>query len=287
MTHSRTLVRSEPIFLFILLLVLFTLGKFQGDQLRSAAIAVFSPIWSVEKTGAAKVIYRTPTLWNSTLWINLGKEDVTINSPVLKQGALIGVIDYVGQNQSRVRLITDAKFNPAVRVVRGPLKMQKILHDIDLLIDDFTFLVESKQESIVRELQELKEKLFTEDPSWYLAKGYLQGASLPLSKPNSLLLKGVGFNLDFSDHRSAPKDLHASIIKKNDLLITSGLDGLFPEGIPVAIVTYVQPLEEGDTHYTIQARPVATELQDLHEVDILPSLEIDQSELPPSWKTRF
>lgn len=207
-----------------------------------------------------------------------------MNSPILKQGALIGVIDYVGAKQSRVRLITDTKLNPAVRVIRGPLKMEKIVHDIDLLIDDFTYLVETPQKEIIEALEALKAELFAEDPSWYLAKGFLQGASLPLSKPGALVLKGIGFNLDFPDHRSPSKDLHSSIIRKNDLLITSGLDGLFPEGIPVAIVTHVEPLEEGDTHYTILAKPVATEIQELHEVEILPSLQINIDELPPNLK---
>lgn len=266
----------------MLTLFLLMVGKFQGDALRSSAMALFSPLWNVQSEDA-KVIYRTPTLWNSQLWINKGSNEVTINSPVLKQGALIGVIDYVGSHQSRIRLITDAKLNPAVRVVRGPLKMEKILYDIDLLIDDFTHLVEAPQQDIIDQLTELKEKLFTEDPSWYLAKGYLQGASLPLSRAGAMRLKGIGFNLDFQDHRSEAKDLRAAIIRKNDLLITSGLDGLFPEGIPVAIVTEVLPLEEGDTYYTLFAKPIATELEDLHEVEILPSLETDLSELPPTW----
>lgn len=244
---------------------------------------MLSPLWNLGRE-RCQVIYRTPSLWNSVLWINQGNSSVAINSPVLKQGALIGVVDYVGAKQSRVRLITDSKLNPAVRVVRGPLKMEKILRDIDLLIDDFTHLVETPQKQVIAQLESLKEQLYTEDPSWYLAKGYLQGASLPLFKPGSLTLRGIGFNLDFSDTHSASKELHASIIKKNDLLVTSGLDGLFPEGIPVAIVTHVDPLEEGDTYYTITAKPIATELQDLHEVEILPSLQTDPDELPPNLK---
>lgn len=283
--RSRALARrikETPLLIGLVLMVLMV-GKFQGDALRNSAVSLLSPLWNL-KSSKPQVIYRTPTLWNSQLWINQGSDEVLINSPVLKQGALIGVIDYVGKNQSRVRLITDTKFNPAVRVVRGPLKMEKLLHDIDLLIDDFTYLVETPQQEVIDQLTQLKEKLFTEDPSWYLAKGYLQGASLPLSKSGAMQLKGIGFNLDFADPRSEPKDLRSPIIKKHDLLITSGLDALFPEGIPVAIVTEVAPLEEGDTHYTIWAKPIATELEDLHEVDILPALPTDPAELPPAFR---
>ena len=280
--RSRVLRKSEPAILVGMVLALLLIGRYQGDALRSSAVSLFSPLWSATAK-EAQVIFRTPTLWNSQLWINKGSQEVSLNAPVLKQGALIGVVDYVGKNQARVRLITDTKLNPAVRVVRGPLKMEKLLHDIDLLIDDFTYLVESPQPEILAQLEEWKEKLFTDDPSWYLAKGYLQGSSLPLAKQGAMELKGRGFNLDFADDRSPAKELHSKIIKKNDLLITSGLDGVFPEGIPVAIVTRVEPLEEGDTHYTIWAKPIATELQDLHEVDIWPSLQTDLSELPPTF----
>lgn len=269
--RSRALRKSEPTIIAALVLAVLLIGRFQGDALRNSAVAILSPFWHMTRV-QAQVIFRTPTLWNSQLWINKGAGEVSINAPVLKQGALIGVVDYVGKNQSRIRLITDAKLNPAVRVVRGPLKMEKMLHDIDLLIDDFTFLVESPQTEIIEQLNDLKEKLFTEDPAWYLAKGYLQGASLPLAKSGALQLKGIGFNTDSGDR-----------IKKNDLLITSGLDGIFPEGIPVAIVTKVEPLEEGDIYYTLWAKPVATELEDLHEVEILPSQQTDLSELPPTY----
>src|SRR5687767_2149969 len=59
----------------------------------------------------ATVIYRDPTSWSSALWINVGEEDnriygttlITRNSPVVEGNCLVGVVDYVGKRQSRVR----------------------------------------------------------------------------------------------------------------------------------------------------------------------------------------
>lgn len=199
---------------------------------------------------AAQVIYRSPASWDSALWVNVGSESnlklnkpaIAVNSPVLVGKSVVGVIDYVGKNQSRVRLITDSKLTPAVRVIR---KVQgKVL---------------------------------------LLAKGELHGESLPLWRRSSYVLKGIGFNNDLADGIGEARDLRTGIpigkenssaavplIKEGDLLITTGMDGVFPAGLQVARVAKVYPLKEGDYYYEIDAKPTAGNLDEISLLFILP-----------------
>lgn len=192
----------------------------------------------------ARVIYRAANSWNSSLWVNVGMMDndafdqgvVTKNSPVVLGDAVVGVVDYVGLRQSRIRLITDADLCPSVRVLRG---------------------------------EEL------------LAKGELHGKSLPLWRSRSKTLAGVGFNYDFADVEGPVRDLRTGealntpfdtkpILLVNDLLVTTGMDGVFPPGLKVAKVTKIQPLKEGDYYYDLEAEPLIPNLEDLSLVFILP-----------------
>src|SRR5580700_2947622 len=75
----------------------------------------------------AKVIFREPVSWSSTLWINVGEKDnqklqqkiICKNSPVLLGKLIVGAVEYVGDHRSRVRLITDSRLTPSVRACRG------------------------------------------------------------------------------------------------------------------------------------------------------------------------
>ena len=77
--------------------------------------------------------YRSPSSWSSSLWVNIGEETnasigakvVAKNSPVLSGTAVVGVIDFVGKRQSRVRLVTDEHLCPSVRVARNGLYLAK------------------------------------------------------------------------------------------------------------------------------------------------------------------
>ncbi len=105
----------------------------------------------------AQVVYRDPSSWSSSLWVNVGEDDnralgqtvIAKNSPVISDGALVGVVDYVGKKQTRVRLITDSGLSPAVRAARGPS--------------------------------------FAEE---YLAKGEIHGSSAPFWRSRSPILQG-------------------------------------------------------------------------------------------------
>lgn len=197
----------------------------------------------------AQIIFRSPSLWNSTLWINVGKSsnrpDKTIvakNSPVVVGTSLLGVIDFVGDKQSRVRLITDPGLTPSVRAIRN--------------ID-----------GQVR----------------YLAKGELHGCLQAENRHQPPRLKGTGFNYDYPDNNGPARDLRTGapngttteikpipIIEPNDLLITTGMDGVFPPGMLVAKVTHLTPLKEGDYFYEIEAIADLENLDEISMVYVLP-----------------
>lgn len=253
----------------------------------------------------ARVIFRNPSSWNSSCWLNvghhhnqkLGKHIIAKNSPVVVGYSLVGVIDFVGAHQSRVRLITDSGLTPSVRAVRGEPKQRQLSTQLNMVMDalmDQDTLFASAEEKIktIDQLEELEKKLQAHPSSLYLAKGVLTGSSQPAWRRQGLVLKGTGFNCDFADSVSPIRDLitgaavggkddtHA-ILKEKDLLITTGMDGVFPAGLHVAEVIKIYPLKEGDYFYELEALPVAGELDDLSLVYILPPVGYDPEEEPP------
>ncbi len=215
----------------------------------------------------AQVIFRSPSSWDSTLWVHagqvdnekLGRDVVAKNSPVVIGNAVVGVVEYVGKKQSRVRLITDALLTPSVRAVRN---------------------IEGK--------------------IWHLGKGELKGSLKTEWRTNSRLLKGTGFNYNFADAEGPERDLRTGeplgnnthlpplpIVLAEDLLITTGMDGVFPAGLFVAQVTKVHNLQEGDFCYELEALPCCGGLDDLTTVVILPPLGYDPTDQPPPLGRSF
>lgn len=241
----------------------------------------------------ARVIFRSPASWNSVLWIDIGEKNnppnkekiITKNSPVLLGDSIIGLVDYVGEHQSRVRLITDSGLSPSVRAVRGGEQDRFLDEQFNTLIrmlkqkPDFP-----EKASAIDTLTQLKEKLIINSSSSYLAKGVLNGTSEPLWRTKSHILKGTGFNYDFADEKGGSRDLRTGkishntssqgtpLLKVNDLLMTTGMDGVFPEGLKIAEITKITPLKEGDYYYDLEARPTAGDLDDLSIVFVIPPL---------------
>jgi len=198
----------------------------------------------------AQVLFRSVSNWTHCLWINvgnetnssLGREVIALNSPVVIGTFVVGMIDYVGTKQSRVRLITDSRLTPSVRVVRH-----------------------INGEAI------------------YLAKGELRGSHESLGRSVSSTLIGINFNYDYPDQTGPARDLRTGepiegsrtektfpIIEVGDLLITTGLDGVFPFGLRVATVSQIGLLKEGDYAYEIEAKPCIESLDDLSTLFVLP-----------------
>lgn len=262
------------------------------------------PIQKHDEGVLAKVIYRSPTFWSSVCWINLGSESnhaqvIARNSPVLSGQCLVGLIDYVGKHQSRVRLITDSSLVVAVRAVRGDLQRQYLknqINDLQELIGRYAYFFEtSTAKSTIDNLQELSQAMPDGQGTWFLAKGELQGSSQPLWRSLGCTLKGTGFNYDFSDEYGPSRDLRTGavfqngqkksavpILKVNDLLVTTGLDGVFPPGLNVAEVAKIKPLKEGDYYYDLEAIPTAGNLHDLNWLYVIPPVSFDLSDKPPT-----
>ncbi|MBA2729119.1 MAG: rod shape-determining protein MreC [Parachlamydiaceae bacterium] len=254
----------------------------------------------------AEVIYRAPTTWNSSLWINrgrelnieLGHEIIAKNSPVLAGSALIGVVDYVGKKQSRVRLITDSGLSLAVRATRGDPQHQRFSKCLDDLMNylsnvENSTINESQKKQLLQQFKALKKVLLQGQECHMLAKGELHGSSLPLWRSNGELIKGVGFNYDFTDDEGPARDLRNGIpygskdpgkgiplLKERDILITTGMDGVFPPGLQVAEVVSVGDLEEGDYAYELVASPIAGNLNEVSLLFVMPPIGFDPADQP-------
>ena len=239
----------------------------------------------------AQVIFRDPSSWSSSIWINLGSADnraigrvvIARNSPVLVKNALIGVVEYVGEEQSRVRLLTDAGLVLAVRAMRGGVQNRELSSQIKNLLENVRvrsdlFYSTEEQEKFMHLLTSFEGRLCdSEEES--LAKGEISGCSAPLWRTRGTLLKGIGFNYDTPDAEGPARELRSrsivaqktqSIIQPGDLLVTSGLDGVFPSGIPVATATKIAELKEGSYSYELEAESIAGPLDDLGTLFVLP-----------------
>ncbi len=244
----------------------------------------------------AQVIFREPSSWSSTIWISVGETDnrvlgttiVAQNSPVLANQSLVGVVEYVGETQSRVRLISDAGMVCAVRSVRGGMQNNELTQHVQNLLTHVQvrqdlFASTEEQARFVDMLAAFKNRLNDAEEE-ELAKGEICGCSAPLFRSRKAILKGTGFNYDFPDEAGPARDIktgrvlgdHFSketlLIQPGDLLVTSGFDGVFPAGIPVAIATSIAPLKEGGFTYELEAKPTAGDLMDLQTVFVMPPL---------------
>jgi rod shape-determining protein MreC len=237
----------------------------------------------------ARVIFRQPEAWSSSVWLNvgerenraLGKQVVAKNSPVLVGMDVIGVVEEVLPTKCRVRLITDTALVPSVRALRGGSQNRFLAKHTDALLsalqlrDELSASPEEKNQ-LFHALTRLKSRLNEAIPDDYLAKGELYGSGHPLWRSRGQVLKGVGFNYDFSDEEGGGRDLrsteHVPLLRPGDLLVTTGFDGVFPAGLHVATVSKIAPLREGATSYEIEATVTAGNLDDLSQVTVLPPL---------------
>ncbi len=258
------------------------------------------------KAMPAEVIFRSPSSWSGSMWLNVGHanntaagyEIVSKNSPVLVGTSVVGVVDYVGAHQCRVRLITDSALCPSVRVVRGDLQRNLLRENVISLLDKLEssdeFADKDEKERLLEKLWRLELKEGQgEEATWHLAKGELHGGSQPLWRSLGNHLKGVGFNYDFDDEEGAARDLRSGLLNQSsrdgisvpilqvhDLLVTTGMDGVFPAGLYVAEVTKIETLREGDYYYELEAKPTAGNLHELSTVFVIPALGYDSSDQP-------
>lgn len=196
----------------------------------------------------ARVVFRPVNAWNSSLWIDKGERDnlqlkrtvIAKNSPVVIGTSVVGVVDFVGERQSRVRLITDSNLNLAVRVKRGNWLLAK-----GELI--------GKSESISRSHKTtLKGVGFNYD----FADKEGPARDLRTGKP-------IEKNSLFPE---------MPLVQVNDELVTTGMDGVFPPNLKVGRVHKIAPLKEGDYAYDLEAESLLKDLNALMLVFILPPI---------------
>lgn len=241
----------------------------------------FSPYFSrdyKERVFSAEVVYRDPSVWSSFLWINLGKvhcPTLQKNSPVISGCFLVGVIDYVGQHQSRVRLVTDVRLNPSVRVMNSKSKGTLVNaaghfllgHLRDSFQDETNVQLVSLLENFCLSSLDARDN---DEESYF--HGILKGTGTPLWNKHFSCLKGHGLFKNGCEKKM--------ILKQGDILETTGFDGIFPPGLPVAEVFEVMPSKEGDYAIELSALPLIKDFDLLKEVIVLPSLNFDFDDFP-------
>ena len=250
-------------------------GAFYQRRIRDLLKLLEKEAYAVD----AKVIFRDPAFWGSGFWIDKGEREnrslgttvIAKNSPVLCADSLIGVVEKVEERRSYVRLITDSALTPSVRAIRGSEQYAPLLQNIAALEEE-----PHLSPTLLEELDKVKQSLQRGGETLYLAKGELRGSSYPLWRSRSSVVKGVGFNYEFADEEGPFRTLHEKgkepLLAVGDLLITSGLDGIFPAGLLVAHVSKISSLKEGDFAYELQAHLTAGSLDRIHHVQIYPPL---------------
>jgi cell shape-determining protein MreC len=198
----------------------------------------------------SQVILRSSGTWESSLWINQGleanerykREVIGKNSPVIVGDSIIGVIDYVGQKRSRVKLIGDPELAPSVRALR----------EID---GNRIFLAKGELQGIAK-LSKRREIPI------------LVGTGFNYDFPDE---EGPARDLRTGEPYGQSGE-SLPIIEVGDHLITTGMDGVFPKGFSVGKVTKITPLKEGDFYFEIEAEATAKNLNSLSLVFVLPPI---------------
>lgn len=253
-------------------------ANFYQRRIRNLINLLQKEVYSVE----AKVIFRDPSFWSSGFWIDKGEKEnrdlkaqiIAKNSPVLLGDCLIGIVETVEEKRAYVRLLTDSQLTPAVRAVRGEDANLPLLEKISSLEEDLQSIDGVVSPLFFEELSEIKKTIGENRETLYLAKGELRGSRYTLWRSRSNILKGVGFNYEFSDDEGKAHTIHDKLkhplLQVGDLLVTSGLDGVFPPGISVARVVKIFSLKEGDFAYEIEASLTAGNLDLISEVQVYP-----------------
>jgi len=236
----------------------------------------------------AKVVFRQPATWSSCIWLNVGERAnrqlqsviVAKNSPVVLGKNIVGVVEEVLETKCRVRLLTDRALTPSVRVVRGGEQDRVLFETLNTLIQMIAGRADLQgAEELAQVLAAFQGQLSCDPSSLYLAKGEIHGSGAPLWRGVGHRLKGEGFNYDFSDEEGEARELRTGgcrskgatpLIKTGDLLVTTGMDGIFPPDFHVGIVSKIFPLHEGGSSYELEATPTVSNLDHLTEVFVLP-----------------
>lgn len=185
-----------------------------------------------------QVIFREPASWNSSVWINLGENDNRLAGCVI-----------IAKNSP---VLVGCHLVGLVETVTSSRSRVRLITDSELYLG-------------VRAVRGVR----------YLAKGELHGSGQPLWRRRGLVLQGTGFNYDYPDEEGPARPLRSAeeILRVGDVLVTSGLDGVFPPDLLVAQVTKISSLREGVCSYDLEARALVSDMDALRHVSVLPPLK--------------
>lgn len=228
-----------------------------------------------------KVIHRSPNSWGSSLWISLGSKDnarveqpvVQKHSPVMAGPYLVGLIEEVEEERSRVRLISDSGLVIAVRAIRGKPADEELLKRAKAFKEQIAIRDGISNKEVFLHLLSSLEQELQEERSYYLAKGELYGKSSPIWDLENPTLHGSGFQYEFPDADGEFSAIQEELIRTGDLLVTSGLDGIFPSGLMVASVSKIEPMNQERYYYSIEAKPCAPTMNELQYLFVLPPID--------------
>lgn len=257
-----------------------TIGQFLKVKTAQLAQRLEREVRSVP----AQVIFREPSSWNSVLWIDVGEEANRLHnrivigkhSPVIVGGALVGIVENIREHCSSVRLITESRLAISVQALRGGEQDRYALESIEGLASvleerENLFKDPNSRGVFLNALQELRKRFQTLSVENIVARGEIFGASQPLWRKRGNMLKGVGFfNPSVLDMATTSSQ---APLKPGDLLVTTGIDGVFPQGFRVGTVVAIAPMREGDSAYEIEAKAMIENWENLSEVSVLPPRE--------------
>ncbi|MFZ4098885.1 MAG: rod shape-determining protein MreC [Chlamydiia bacterium] len=230
-----------------------------------------------------RVLAREAGAWHRFLWIDAGretcsKEQLRLNSPVVQGDALVGVVDYVGRRQSLVRLITDPGCCPAIEVgEHGPETTWKVLR---VRLEE---LLSHRASISPHARQQLLQALSACSPSDQ-AVPRMQGTMLGMREREggSPRLRGQLFHAEWVAKITSGVPLQWP--EAGHLLLTSGLDGIFPSGLRVGYLLSLNEEPAGEPTRGFVAVPVVEDLDELRWLTVLPPGRFSQDDRPgPPW----
>jgi len=278
-TQKNTIDRSNPNYSGLRIILIFILSSgmmyldFQGnytDRLRSYLSVTLLPI-QVAANAPKKIINNLKNKLNdreSILTENqlLKKENIQLYSKVQQTYKL------EAENKRLFELLKakpeDGKnfiFADIISVNQDRDKHQIIINkgsmdgiELGAAIADSKGIIGH----IVRDQVLASEVLLISDPEHgipiEIARNGLRAIAIGIGSYDEIILNNLPNNSD---------------IKINDVLITSGLGGRYPEGYPVAIISNIERVK-GDSYLSIGAKPIAN-LKNINEVLVIQDIKKD------------
>lgn len=179
---------------------------------------------------------RDPGEWASFVWVQLPAEQSAKNwleCPAIIGDCAVGLVDFVKGERCRVRLLSDAQVSLSVTTPRA---LGSENQDDDR---------EKTCSPLIGQVRGFGGALWCSSGTLLAGEGYIPGP------PKSAL---------WAHLQKTPAKRQFAV---GDLLVTSGLDGIFPTGLRVGVVTCVETAKLAETRYAFAIQSAVN----LHQID--------------------